>query len=136
MSDWMMLKGERHAVTQCITCGVWHTVPEIVHNHHREAGGYHYCPNGHSYGWRTGTEKAEQDKIRLERDRLKQDAARLNDELAAERKRTEDAERKIAKAHRRAAAGVCPCCNRTFLNVQRHMKTKHSNVVPLEQKQA
>lgn len=139
----IILNGECHVVTQCISCAVWHTVPEIVHEHHRLHGGFHSCPNGHQYGWKSGAERKEQDSIRQERDRLKQDAARLADEIAAERaraeaetKRAEDAEKKVVQIRRRAAAGVCPCCNRTFLNVQRHMKTKHANVIPLEQKQS
>lgn len=132
----ILLNGQRHVVSQCISCAVWHTVPEIVHDHHREHGGFHHCPNGHSYGWKTGAEQRREEEIRRERDRLKQDAARLADEVAAERKRAEEAEKRIVQIRRRAAAGVCPCCNRTFVNVQRHMKTKHPNVVPLEQKSA
>lgn len=128
------LHGEPHVVTQCGTCGVWHTVPQIVIENHRRLGGYHHCPNGHRWGWKTGTEQAEQDAVRLERDRLKQDAARLNDEIAAARREKEAAEKKYLQARRRAVAGVCPCCNRTFADVQRHMKTKHQNVVPLAQK--
>lgn len=130
----VLIKGDRHTVTQCGTCGVWHTVPEIVYERQCAEGGYHCCPNGHSRGWRTGTEQAERDRIRLERDRLKQDAARLEEEITAQRRRAEEAEKKILQAKRRANAGVCQCCNRTFLNVQRHMKSKHPNVVPLEQK--
>lgn len=128
--------GDRHVITQCGTCSVWHTVPKIVWDTQIREGGYHYCPNGHSRGWKTGTEKEEQERIRRERDRLRQDAARLADEIAAAKTRADEAEHKYLKARQRAAAGVCPCCNRTFVNVQRHMKTKHPNVVPLEQKTA
>jgi hypothetical protein len=136
MAEIITIKGNPHVVTQCGTCGVWFTVPEIVYECHRREGGYHTCPNGHSRGWRTGEEEKARDAIRLERDRLKQDAARLEDELVAERRRAEAAEKKILQVRRRAAAGVCPCCNRTFANVQRHMLTKHANVVPLAQKPA
>lgn len=132
----VLLNGERHVVHQCGTCAVWHTIPEVVFNTCYSEGGYWHCPNGHSRGYKTGEDKRKEDAIRQERDRLKQDAARLSDELAAERKRAEEAEKKVLHAKRRANAGVCQCCNRTFLNVQRHMKTKHPNVIPLEQKQA
>lgn len=90
-----------------------------------------YCAYGHEMNFCQG--ENEETKLRRERDRLKQDAGRLNDELAAQRKRAEDAERVNRKLKTRAAAGVCPCCNRTFLNMQRHMRSKHPNVVPLEQ---
>ena len=31
----------------------------------------------------------------------------------------------ITKLNKRIGNGVCPCCNRTFVNVQRHMASKH-----------
>lgn len=130
----VILNGERHVVNQCGTCAVWHTIPEITYDCFRSEGGYWHCPNGHQRGFRKGTDEIKQEEIRQERDRLKQDAARLQDEVAAERKRAEDAERKVLHVKRRANAGVCQCCNRTFLNVQRHMKSKHPNVVPLDHK--
>lgn len=136
MADIVLIRGERHVVTQCGTCAVWHTIPEVVYETQRREGGFHSCPNGHMRGWDKGTDAIERENIRRERDRLKQDAARLADEIAAERKRAEDAEKRVLQIKRRAAAGVCPCCNRTFLNIQRHMKSKHPNVVPLEQKSA
>jgi hypothetical protein len=111
-------------------------VPEIVFNSHKREGGFHGCPNGHQRGWVKGEEEIEREKIRRERDQLKQDAARLAEEIASANARAETAERKVQQAKRRAVAGVCPCCTRTFVNVQRHMKSKHPNVVPLEQKAA
>lgn len=134
--DTVILHGERHVVNQCGTCAVWHTIPEVKFNSAFAEGGFWHCPNGHERGFRKGQDEIKQEEIRRERDRLKQDAARLQDEVAAERKRAAEAEQKIVQIRRRAAAGVCPCCNRTFLNVQRHMKSKHPNVVPLEQKTA
>lgn len=134
MSDTILIKGERHVVTQCGSCGVWFTVPEIVYDSHRSEGGFHSCPNGHSRGWNKGTDAIERENIRRERDQLKQDTARLADEIAAQKARADAAERRIIQVRRRHAAGVCPCCNRTFANMQRHMKSKHPNVVPLEQK--
>jgi hypothetical protein len=136
MAETVILGGERHVVVQCGSCAVWHTVPEIVYDCHKREGGYHSCPNGHQRGWDKGTDAIERENTRRERDRLKQEAARLQDEIAAERKRADEAEKKVLQAKRRANAGVCQCCNRTFLNVQRHMKTKHPNVIPLEQKSA
>jgi hypothetical protein len=135
MAEVVIFKGERHVWTQCGTCAVWHTVPAVVYENLYKNGGYHFCPvAGHQWGWRTGAEEREREAIRLERDRLKQDAARLADEIAAETARANAAEKKYLQARRRATAGVCPCCNRTFENVQRHMMTKHKNVVPLAQK--
>lgn len=134
--DTITVNGEQHTIIQCGTCAVWHTLPSIIHDTYYREGGFWHCPNGHQRGYRKGQDEIEKENTRRERDRLKQDAARLQDELAATRKRAEEAESKVLKTKRRANAGVCQCCNRTFLNVQRHMKSKHPNVVPLECKTA
>lgn len=128
------LEGQRHVLWQCGTCGVFSTCPEVVYDQHRNEGGYHYCPNGHTWGW--AKDGCEREKLRRERDRLKQDAARLEDERRAAIARAEQAEQANKRLHKRASAGVCPCCNRTFTNMARHMKTKHPNVVPIAQKTA
>jgi hypothetical protein len=75
---------------------------------------------------------------------LKQDAARLEDEIRAEREWRKQAQNqarafkgRVTRLKNRAAAGVCPCCNRTFAQLARHMATKHKGftaeeVVPTE----
>lgn len=114
---------------QCGNCGVFHAIPTAMYESCRSEGGFWHCPNGHSRGWSEGS-------ISRERDRLKQKVAQLDDEIAALKLSEATAQKKLVAAKRRAVAGVCPCCNRTFDNVQRHMKSKHPNVVPMTQKQA
>ena len=87
--------------------------------------------------------QTEEEKLRLERDRLKQQLAQKDDEIRDSYRRVEQeteravrAEKSQARLMKRASSGVCPCCTRTFSNVARHMKSKHPNVVPLEQKSA
>lgn len=135
----MTILGTPCEAHHCISCGVVYVVPQSVIAQHREKGGYHHCPNGHAQGW--DKDGSENEKLRRERDRLKQQAARLEDEKrAAEaaattaRAQTEAERRKVAKLKTRASAGVCPCCNRTVAQMARHMKTKHPayNVVPLK----
>lgn len=89
-----------------------------------------YCPAGHPQHYVTG--KSQEEKLRQERDRLKQREAMLIDEARQERERRKEAERSAAaykgqttRLKNRAKAGVCPCCNRTFENLKRHMDTKH-----------
>lgn len=97
-----------------------------------------YCPLGHSNVFR----ESEADKLRRERDRLKQDQARLHDRIREEREAKEAVQRsanaykgQATKLRNRAAAGVCPCCNRQFQNLHRHMKTQHPNFGPDEDAQ-
>lgn len=64
--------------------------------------------------------------IRAEGD--KQQLARAEEEMQAERLRAELAEKKATRVMKRAQRGVCPCCNRTFQNLAQHMKSKHADV--------
>ncbi len=113
-------------------CGTPFMVPARLLESAQNAAHTIYCPHGHTLTWK----ETEVDRLRRERDRLKQDAARIEDERSQATMRAERAEAATRKLQKRAAAGVCPCCNRTFLNMQRHMKSKHPNVVPFEQKKA
>lgn len=94
-----------------------------------------YCPRGHAQHYgdseldRVKAKLAEQTRIATEQAaRAQQAQARMQSaELAEERAVTERnaAQREVKRMKTRAAAGVCPCCNRTFVQLARHMKTKH-----------
>lgn len=102
----------------------------------RSCASFH-CPWGHSQAFRLG--ECNEDKLRRERDSLKQQAARLHDRIREEGARA-DRERNRANGYKghatriskRAKAGVCPCCNRTFQQLARHMATQHPQFTPLE----
>jgi len=82
---------------------------------------------------------SEKEKLRQENQRLKQNAAYKDDQIKAVRERA-DREQHTARAYKgqctklkkRAKAGVCPCCNRMFMNMQAHMATKHPKFDPEE----
>jgi len=119
---------------ECITCGVFHAMPAVLVDRDREQGGYRYCPNGHQQGW--SKDQSENEIIRRERDRLKQDAARLVEEASAaqseafeQRERAIKAETINKRLKKRAAAGACPCCKRTFANMAEHMKHRHPDFI-------
>lgn len=106
----------------------------------RNQGAFH-CLWGHSNYFPAGPTEAE--TLRRERDRLKQEAARLEEErarawrvTAQERERAASAERRasaargqVTKLKKRAAAGTCPCCNRTFVQLARHMEAQHPGFI-------
>ncbi len=132
MSEVVTLRGQRHVVWECGACGVVSTCPEVVYDQHCAEGGYHHCPNGHTWGW--AKDACERERLRRERDQLKQRIAQKDDEIANQISRAAKAETEITRLHKRAKAGVCPCCNRTFVNMQRHMKSKHPNIVQIQQR--
>lgn len=121
-------------------CGTPFSLPKQLLDSAQKAGHTIYCPHGHTVVWK----ETEVDRLRRERDRLKQDAARLEDERrAAEQEATisregwDKAEREAKRLRKRASAGTCPCCQRTFSNMATHMKRQHPqfeavNVVPLK----
>lgn len=114
---------------KCCKCGMVFGIPEHFYISMRQLAekGTFYCPAGHPQCFASG--QSENEKLRLERDRLKQHEAYLEDQLREERessKRALAVERgRLTKLKNRLNAGVCPCCNRTFQNLQRHMATKH-----------
>lgn len=84
-----------------------------------------YCPNGHSQQY---SAESKEEKLRRERDRLRQNAAYLEDQITAAERSTRFYKGQITKLKKRAGAGVCLGCNRTFSNLARHMTTKHPDM--------
>lgn len=95
-----------------------------------------YCPNGCHIQY-LGPTEADRLKDKLaaaqsREDQLKAQAEQLRGQihskgvmLSQERSRVRGLRGAITKAKKRAAAGVCPCCTRTFQNLARHMKGQH-----------
>jgi hypothetical protein len=86
-----------------------------------------YCSYGHKQFYLEG--ESEETKLRRERDRLKQQTARLEEEASLALVRAEKAERATKLLKKRASAGTCPCCQRTFSNMAEHMKHQHPQFV-------
>lgn len=139
-----MIDGVWQTCYKC-KCTMW--LPQALETSAQAARGQisFYCAYGHGQVYTEG--ETEETKLRRERDRLAQRIAEKDDELAAAR-RTIEAERRSASAMKgqvtkiknRVGRGVCPCCNRTFENLGRHMGSKHpdfatlpsNNVVPIK----
>lgn len=112
----------------CGECGIEFTVPDHFFNERKKTGKGWFCPNGHSRVFK----ESEVEVMRRERDRAVQEKARLEEELKSK-------DQEMSRLKNRAVAGVCQCCNRTFTNMSRHMKTKHpemlaDNVVKIKKK--
>lgn len=117
----------------CWVCGIRFGAPRTWLQRRRENGEGFRCPNGDSIAFGP----SELDKMRQERDRLQQRIAQKDDDIAWQKEQRQYAERRVTAAkgqitrlRKRANAGVCPCCNRTFANMARHMKTMHPDHDP------
>ncbi len=108
----------------CPTCHILYAIPKTLHDRARErslASEYEtlfvYCPNGHWWHYMGKNEKQ-----------------RLSDALAAQHRANDDlldrlnvTERDRRRIVKRVTNGVCIECNRSFQNLERHMKTKHGH---------
>lgn len=117
----------------CCKCGIYFDVPDHWLASRRNDKATFYCPNGHPQSFT----ESETDKLRRERDNLKQQLARKDDDITWQKTQRQNAERQviaakgqITKLKKRAGAGVCPCCNRTVKQMAAHMKTMHPTFDP------
>lgn len=127
--------------TCCVKgCGVEFAVTAAFDKQRIEKKDTFYCPNGHAqhYCGQTEADKFRAEKLRLEasveweRSRVR----RLEEKNAAERLATRAQKGRATRfknerdtIRKRIANGVCPCCNRHFTNVMRHIAGQHPNFV-------
>lgn len=124
---------------KCYKCKVDMWLPSALNESAKAGRGEipFYCAHGHKQFYVDGG--SIETILRRERDQLKQEQARLLDNLntsehnrqraeliaieaqASERK----AKKTLVSLKKRAATGVCPCCNRTFSALAQHIATKH-----------
>lgn len=139
----LTIKVEQELVTEtCFSCRMLFAMTaEFQRSMIERPGTSFYCPQGHSQHY---TGKSDADKLReqlaeerRQRQRAEQNVAMWADdarearELAEhERRRANGYKGHAAKITKRAKAGVCPCCNRHFVALERHMATKHPTFTP------
>lgn len=110
--------------TSCCVCGIIFAVPQDWLANKKNHGNGFYCPNGHSLTF--GKSKVDELKEKLEAVERDLRAAKCNILTERQLKEAEAKKRESAEAKlRRVSKGVCPCCKRSFSNLQRHMASKH-----------
>lgn len=118
-----LLKYEQQLETTCCaSCGMEFAVPVFWIKAKRDQNGSLWCPNGHSLQF--NGETSDQKIARANSQREAAETAKRFAEglLAAERL---NHKKELERRDKRAHAGVCMQCNRTFVNVSRHMASKH-----------
>lgn len=114
----------------CCRCGVLFAMPDYLRkaclrDHSQEF----YCPNGHGQVY-TGKTEAQKERKRAEKERELRERAEVRvrsvlDQLESAERSNSALRGVVTRQKNRAAAGVCPCCTRSFQNLQRHMSAKH-----------
>jgi hypothetical protein len=126
------LTSQTFEVETCCSCGVQFAMTsefQAERLKNRGANNPFYCPNGHKQHY---TGKSEADKLREQNAQLQTRIEMRDKWLREERERKESAERRasaargqVTKIRKRVGHGVCPCCNRSFEDLRRHMSIKH-----------
>ena len=112
----------------CGKCGGVFALNETFLNHARQNIGEYHCPYCKtSWGWY----KSDAQKLREQLEatetllrKTKCEVLNARQECDCLRADKTKIEKKLARVHK----GVCPCCKRSFQNLQRHMATKHADV--------
>lgn len=115
----LLLSGKTTMVTEtCYSCGVLFAMTEDYRDHKLRDRTRFHCPNGHgqSYIGKTAETKLKESEAR---------ELALKDQLSAAIREGEATRAALLRDRARFAAGACPCCNRSFDNVRRHMAAQH-----------
>jgi len=116
----------------CGKCGITFAMPQAFRDEKRDNGTTFYCPNGHPRVFA----ETETTRLRRQLEVAKQRQGWAEARETHERDQRQAAERSnaalrgvVTRTKRRAAAGVCQCCSRTFQDVARHMASQHPDFV-------
>jgi hypothetical protein len=111
----------------CCACGVVFAMAEEFYDQCQRAKSRKsfYCPNGHHqhYVGKSDAQKLAEaeERLRVERD----NTAFWRGQEAQRQRQLSAARGQVTRIKNRIAGGACPCCNRTFVNLARHMETQH-----------
>lgn len=116
-------------IEECYTCGIVFGMPDSLKTRLLRTHETFYCPAGHGQHY-TGPSDVEKLKKQLEAAEqqigtLTARARHEQDQREAAERNERAAKRELNRTKKRVSNGVCPCCNRTFVNLQRHMAGRH-----------
>lgn len=112
----------------CPSCGIPFAIPEQMRKNKREDGGDYYCPNGHILTFGDTELKQLRRKLAAEQQVVNYERQRRCDEQDAHgrtQRRLSATQGVVTRTKKRVGGGACPCCNRYFKILDRHMRSKH-----------
>jgi hypothetical protein len=122
-NTWTVVQRVELITESCCICGVLFAMTDEVKSSRLQDHRSFYCPNGHAQNY---VDKTDREKLREAEAALRQAEAKLS----AEVDQRKAADRELARQRKRAKGGACPCCNRTFVQLARHIKTQHPGFTP------
>lgn len=115
-------------VETCCSCQIPFAMRKAHQDMLRRTSNSFFCPNGHPQSYRVTTEDQLRQKVKDAEEAVRRANHSQNlawEEAAKAKKREQLAAGETRGLVTRIASGICPCCNRFFSNVERHMKSKH-----------
>lgn len=110
------------------SCGGVYAISATFRQEKQEKGGGWTCPYCRcSWGY---FGKTELDRAREKAERLERDAQQLREQRDAAHRQASAQRGVTTRIKNRVANGVCPCCKRSFVELARHMATKHPEYAP------
>src|SRR5579859_292105 len=113
---------------ECCSCHMVFLMTADFQKAMKATGATFYCPAGHNQHYT----KTDLQVLRERLERSEREAAQLREAKSGAERARDRAEKSIKRLRKRSAAGVCPCCNRTFEQLANHMKQKHSQFRQLQ----
>lgn len=111
------------SIVECASCHMdFGITPDYERELRRTGAGFH-CPAGHPLHFPKG--KSEEAKLREKLAAAEAQRTAAEDQLEAATVTAEGLRRVLLRERARFANGVCPCCNRSFENVARHIAGQH-----------
>ena len=110
------------ASVKCCSCGTVFGIDDALFAMRKKDHKSFWCPSGHQQHF-AGETEADRLKRALAHEQNARVAAQ--NDAARERRRRYAAQGQVTKIKNRVAKGVCPCCNRYFENVHRHVTSQH-----------
>ena len=116
-------------IVEACWCGIQHAIPGTLRQRAKDDTSFGiYCPLGHQWVFARSEATAQRERA----DRFERDLASAREDtrvakIEAQQARHRERAQKAAKTRlkNRVAAGVCPCCTRSFQNLARHMAGQH-----------
>jgi len=114
---------------ECGYCGGIYAISNNFIERRKEKGGSWYCPYCGSKWHFTKTEIQKlEEKLQNTKNLLACEISR-HDQTKASLNGYKSANTRLKN---RASKGICPCCNRYFENLHKHMETKHPNYLTIK----
>lgn len=113
---------------ECWSCAVPFAMSDSFVYSARKKHKTFFCPNGCCL--RFGESDEDKLKKQLARERAEHDQTRAEEKHQRRLRETSERRRsalkgQVTKIKNRVGKGACPCCNRFFKNLHRHMASKH-----------